>query len=175
MPLPAPPPLIVLPCPDPPSPRTPTPRSATSLLSPCLAQVLREAGMLCNPRTPASVLRSQRNASLPAVEIAPDGKGTDPAYEKVSKAVRKLRSDTSAVKVLHINGPLPDYRSVLAANTARSFERTVSSYGGLWCCNRPPGGRGAGHIWYDFLWDVIPHRDRHNREWDREWTVKMGP
>jgi hypothetical protein len=138
-------------------------------------KVLREAGMLCNPRTPASVLRSQRNASLPAVEIAPDGKGTDPAYEKVSKAVRKLRSDTSAVKVLHINGPLPDYRSVLAANTARSFERTVSSYGGLWCCNRPPGGRGAGHIWYDFLWDVIPHRDRHNREWDGEWTVKMGP
>ena len=64
---------------------------------------------------------------------------------------------------------------MLAANTARSFERTISSYSGLWCCNRPPGGRGAGHIWYDFLHDVIPHRDRHNRQWDGEWTVKMGP
>ena len=28
---------------------------------------------------------------------------------------------------------------------------------------------------YDFLHDVIPHRDRHNRQWDGEWTVKMGP
>ena len=99
--------------------------------------------MLCNPRTPASVLRSQRNASLPAVEIAPDGKGTDPAYEKVSKAVRKLRSDTSAVQVLHINGPLPDYRSVLAANTARSFERTVSSYGGQFIDRRLHGSKIA--------------------------------
>ena len=46
---------------------------------------------------------------------------------------------------------------------------------GLWCCNRPPGGRGAGHIWYDFLWDVIPHRDRFNRRWDDKWFPKMGP
>ena len=46
---------------------------------------------------------------------------------------------------------------------------------GLWCCNRPPGGRGAGHIWYDFLHDIIPHRDRHNRQWDSKWVVKMGP
>ena len=33
-------------------------------------KVLREAGMLCNPRTPASVLKSQRNASLPAVDLS---------------------------------------------------------------------------------------------------------
>ena len=89
--------------------------------------------------------------------------------------MRGLRTDFAMAKVLHINGALPDYRAVLAANTARSFERTVSSYGGLWCCNRPPGGRGAGHIWYDFLHDVVPHRDRHNRQWDSEWVVKMGP
>jgi len=138
-------------------------------------KVLREAGMLCNPRTPASVLRSQRNATLPAVDLTPGSGGAEAAFDKVSKLVRGLRQDHAAVKVLHINGALPDYRAVLAANTARSFERTVSSYGGLWCCNRPPGGRGAGHIWYDFLHDVIPHRDRHNRQWDSEWTVKMGP
>ena len=36
-------------------------------------------------------------------------------------------------------------------------------------------GRGAGHIWYDFLWDVIPHRDRFNRRWDDKWFPKMGP
>ena len=39
----------------------------------------------------------------------------------------------------------------------------------------PPGGRGAGHIWYDFLHDVVPHRDRFNRKWDDKWFPKMGP
>ena len=138
-------------------------------------KTLREAGMLCNPRVPSSVLMSQRNVTLPHPAVAKDGAGRDAAYDKVSAAVRTLRQEHAAVKVLHVAGKLPDYRAVLAANTAKNFERTVSSYGGLWCCNRPPGGRGAGHIWYDFLWDVVPHRDRHNREWTDEWVPKMGP
>ena len=138
-------------------------------------KILREADMLCNPRTPASVLRSQRNISLPVKPVGADGSGREAAYESVSEAVRKLRQEHAAVKVLHVNGALPDYRAVLASSTASSFERTVESYAGLWCCNRPPGGRGAGHIWYDFLSDVVPHKDRFNRRWDEKWYPKMGP
>ena len=41
----------------------------------------------------------------------------------------------------------PDYRAILAEADVSSFEQTMRGYGGLWCCNRPPGGRGAGHIW----------------------------
>ena len=33
--------------------------------------------MLCNPRTPASVLRSQRNVTLPTPAVAADGAGRD--------------------------------------------------------------------------------------------------
>ena len=62
-------------------------------------KVLREAGMLCNPRTPASVLRSQRNASLPAVDLSAPG-GAEAAYDKMSKLVRVLRTEHAAVKVL---------------------------------------------------------------------------
>ena len=65
---------------------------------------------------------------------------------------------------------LPIYKSAV-----ESFEQTMRGYAGLWCCNRPPGGRGAGHIWYDFLHDVVPHRDRFNRKWDEKWFPKMGP
>ena len=61
------------------------------------------------------------------------------------------------------------------ARNLKGFEREVASYGGLWCCNRPPGGKGAGHIWYDFLADVVPHRDRHNRNFEGEWKPIMGP
>ena len=69
----------------------------------------------------------------------------------------------------------PDYRAILPARDVEAFEQTMRGYAGLWCCNRPPGGRGAGHIWYDFLHDVIPHKDRFNRKWDEAWFPKMGP
>ena len=78
-------------------------------------------------------------------------------------------------QVLRLSGVPPDYRALLPPSAIDGFENTMRGYGGLWCCNRPPGGRGAGHIWYDFLWDVVPHRDRHNREWNDEWVPKMGP
>jgi hypothetical protein len=77
--------------------------------------------------------------------------------------------------VLELSGPLPDYRSVLPAAEVADFEHRLASYASLWCCNHPPGGRGAGHIWYDFLWDILPHHDRHNREWKHDWTPVMGP
>ena len=78
-------------------------------------------------------------------------------------------------QVLELSGPLPDYRSVLPAAEVADFEHRLASYASLWCCNHPPGGRGAGHIWYDFLWDILPHHDRHNREWKHAWTPVMGP
>jgi len=69
---------------------------------------------------------------------------------------------------------VPDYRAVLGADT-KAFEDKYKQYAGLWCCNRPPGGRGAGHIWYDLFADIVPHTDRHNRRWEGPWFPKMGP
>ena len=51
------------------------------------------------------------------------------------------------------------------------FRGVVSSVMGIWCCVRAP----TGHIWYDMLWDVVPHVDKHGRKWENEWEMKLGP
>jgi hypothetical protein len=30
------------------------------------------------------------------------------------------------------------------------------------CCSKPPNPKAAGHVWYDFFWDVIPHASAHH-------------
>ena len=59
----------------------PNPNHPNPTPNPHPHQVLREAGMLCNPRTPASVLRSQRNASLPAVDLSVPS-GAEASFDK---------------------------------------------------------------------------------------------
>ena len=85
-------------------------------------------------------------------------------------------NDEQRKAVMHVDGPLPSLRKVLPAGPRRkSFKDTIRHYGSLWCCNMPPGGRGPGHIWYDFLHDLVPHLDRHNRKWTTPWKPIMGP
>lgn len=142
--------------------------------------ILREANMLCNPRTPKSVLESiiTVDASLvrdgKAVTVHANGSNADWARVAGMALVDKWRAH-SEMKVLKLKGVPPDYRAIQSEKDARNFENKFKSYAGLWCCNRPPGGRGPGHIWYDFFHDVIPHNDRHNRPWDKAWEPRMGP
>jgi len=133
---------------------------------------LREQGMLCNPRTPNSVREGIRRMGLEQLAL-PEGNAAEKATKEGAALVERLKSDAS--KVLHITSALPDYRTILGGSERTSFVNEVRSWGGLWCCRHPPGGRGAGHTWYDFFADVIPHRDRHNRLWDKKWTPLMGP
>ena len=129
-------------------------------------KILREHNMLCNPRTPRRVREGVKDVTLDALQPGDTSGG--------GRLVERLKADPA--KVLSVTSALPDYRSLMApGRELEKFEREVSTYGGLWCCNRPPGGRGPGHIWYDFLWDIVPHKDRHNRKWDGEWVPKMGP
>ena len=115
----------------------------------------------------------------------------------VAKLLGRLDQQYAKTAVLKVSGPLPDYRDLLGsegrsgdaqdedadtvvrahagANAIGPFERTVESWASLWCCKNPPGGKGAGHIWYDFLWDVVPHHDRHRRLWKEPWKPIMGP
>ena len=122
--------------------------------------LLREWTMLCNPRVPKAVLASTRD-----VRFAPTGPVDVP----------RMKTDLAAVKILVVKGAVPSFTRVLAPPARRQFKDQVRPYASLWCCNRPPGGRGAGHIWYDWLWDVVPHVDRHNRKWTKPWTPIMGP
>ena len=135
---------------------------------------LREAGLLCNPRTPSHVLSSRATAAASlSKNVSADGKNAAALRSEGSELVQRLKS--SSERVLSLSTLPPDYRAILSEGEVRSFEQDIRGWAGLWCCNRPPGGRGAGHIWYDFLWDVVPHKDRHNRNWDEEWFPKMGP
>ena len=51
------------------------------------------------------------------------------------------------------------------------FEERLKIYSSLWCCvNKHPG-----HVWYDFMWDVVPHTDRHGRAQSGPWQPVTGP
>ena len=116
--------------------------------------------MLCNPRMPKEVLASSHD-----VRFAPSGPVDAP----------QMRKDLAPFKILVVKGAVPSFTRVLAPPARRQFKDQVRPYASLWCCNQPPGGRGAGHIWYDWLWDVVPHVDRHNRKWAKPWRPIMGP
>jgi len=131
---------------------------------------LREHSMLCNPRTPKRVLASIKRVQLPAL-LEPLADKPLPAAEAL---LTKLKQHSNT-KVLKLGGVLPDYRALLGGPQRSAFENEVKGFAGLWCCNRPPGGKGPGHIWYDFFWDVLPHKDRHNRQFKEPWKPIMGP
>uniref|UniRef100_A0A7S0JHJ1 Uncharacterized protein n=1 Tax=Calcidiscus leptoporus TaxID=127549 RepID=A0A7S0JHJ1_9EUKA len=133
-------------------------------------KILREHSMLCNPRTPGHVLKSMASVQMPSFAEPLSSKPIAAAEELLTRL-----NERTSLKVLKLTGRLPDYRAFLSGSKRDAFEAEVKGYAGLWCCNRPPGGRGAGHIWYDFLWDVVPHRDRHNRQWKEAWKPIMGP
>ena len=136
---------------------------------------MREASFLCNPRTPPSVLRSSVTADAKiSKSVSADGSNAAEARIEGLALVDTLKQHADK-KVLRLSTPPPDYRALLPSSEVDSFENTMKGYASLWCCNRPPGGRGAGHIWYDFLSDVIPHKDRFNRRWSEAWIPKMGP
>jgi len=136
--------------------------------------LLREHSFLCNPRTPASV----RGSVVRLAGTPPDLRGgdTSPAAAAAAAAlVQEIRTSHAGSKVVRL-AAVPDYRALLTTSReALDFERRHASWGSLWCCNRPPNGRGPGHIWYDLFADVVPHTDRHNRRWEGPWVPKMGP
>jgi len=43
------------------------------------------------------------------------------------------------------------------------------------CCSKPPNPKAAGHVWYDFFWDVIPHTNRHRKLVSGPWEWSFGP
>ena len=142
---------------------------------------LREANLLCNPRTPAAVLASSVTADA---TLAIDGQpvrvsadGSDAAKARVAGLawVQQMLDKHSGVKVLKLQGVPPDYRATQSESEVRAFENQFKGFASLWCCNHPPGGRGAGHIWYDWFHDVLPHKDRFGRNWESELYPKMGP
>ena len=78
-------------------------------------KVLREAGMLCNPRVPAWVLQTQQNASTSSitVKVMQDGSNAADARAQGLPLVEQLRTVHASAKILRLRWvPSPNGHSM---------------------------------------------------------------
>jgi arabinosyltransferase len=146
----------------------------------------REHSFLQNPRMPAHV----RDSAV-VVEVCPEGNnaacadGSAPAG--VSDGVVRLRAGLTDKQIAAALGDVAaEFKVLRFRNVTGVFSRheeradeqrfhtRMRLLGSLWCCMRPPPGK-PGHVWYDALWDIVPHKDVHNRKWREPWHIQMGP
>ena len=97
---------------------------------------IREHSLLLNPLTPAGVLGSQFNLTLPAPLTAD---GVRAALQlKAAKRAKVLRVVSLGPEVFH---------AALTATEQQGFMRRAHNYLGIWCCIRPLARGKPGHIW----------------------------
>ena len=135
----------------------------------------REYSFLENPRTPESFKDSQLRVRVcgsgdKCEEEGGKGEIRIPAKLDDTQIQKKLRQ-YSHYKVLRFTSMLDTFGGFSKPAKTNDFRRIISSIMSIWCCVRAP----TGHIWYDMLWDVVPHVDKHNRRWDQAWDMKLGP
>jgi len=123
--------------------------------------MLREYSFLDNPRAPKELIASRRVLQPPA------GLSAD-ALAILSTA--EMRS----VRVLHFER-MPDLYATLPADEGELEQQRMRDWVSIWCCSKPPNPKAAGHVWYDFFWDVIPHTNRHRKLVSGPWEWSFGP
>ena len=124
-----------------------------------LEGVLREYSFLDHPRLPADMRTGVRQLAPPA------SLGDD--------ALRPLL-ELRATRVLNLTH-MPDLYSTLPAAEAEKVQYRMRDWTSIWCCSPPLTKKAAGHVWYDFFWDVVPHTDRFKKLWPAPWEVTFGP
>lgn len=80
----------------------------------------------------------------------------------------------SGAAVLHLTH-MPDLFGTLPADERAAEVRRMSEWTSIWCCSPPATKKGAGHVWYDMFFDVVPHTNRHRVEQTGPWKVTFGP
>ena len=102
------------------------------------SRVLREQTMLCNPRTPASVLKSTATVDVSSVgSVQPDGSDAAEKRPAGRALVASLQETHANTKVLRLSSVPPDYRAVLGSGEVEAFENTMRG------CAPPPRRRAA--------------------------------
>jgi len=142
----------------------------------------REHSFLQNPRLPAEVNNSRVSIEICENEDASCSGGTSPAA--IHSGTIRLRSGLRDKEISTALEPVKGARIVhfkdLTGNAfggfanhvdGDKFEERTKVYTSLWCCSRAH----PGHIWYDMWFDKVPHKDRHNRQWESQWMPKTGP
>lgn len=140
-----------------------------------------EHSFLENPRVPATVKTSKLRVKL--CQAGEDDCSKMPQATSGANAVRvqegltdaelvKAFSQYSSQKVLAFDSMSAEtFGGYADPKDLELFKKRTIQYAGLWCCIHAH----PGHIWYDFWWDDIPHKDRHNRLWETPWVPKAGP
>lgn len=142
---------------------------------------LREYTMLQHEHLPHQVAASRQlitagkaGSSLPpsdALEKAAKAPSSTTALpvpsgltpDELAKALGTLQD----VKVLDMG----NLTALALQNPPDSFIQRTKNFGSIWCCvfDHP------GHIWYDPLFDIVPHKDRHGRTYSDKWEARSGP
>lgn len=144
----------------------------------------RESSFWRNPR-----LTPEVNNSRAIVEVCTHGNqssdcsdGSSPAVlldgrvriqsGLTSDAIQAALSGVIGFKVLMFQGlSRHAFGGYSAIADQRKFERRMAMYASIWCCIKD----NPGHIWYDLMYDMPGHRDKHHRLWEGEWYPKTGP
>ena len=74
-------------------------------------------------------------------------------------------------KILHFSTMMNAFGGFDSPGTTAQFMEKIKHWTSIWCCVHAH----PGHIWYDMLFDVKGHKDRHMRVWEGEWFPKTGP
>ncbi|CAK0784493.1 hypothetical protein CVIRNUC_007697 [Coccomyxa viridis] len=154
----------------------------------------REYSLLDNPRFHAAHVQPGGNPKLAPPRLAPaivqvcePGKGRScrqpgklvlPGEVSVS-----IEAGLKEKELLEALQPLKDERLLMftdmrqafggfsSPRDAERFEERLKEYSSLWCCV----DAHPGHVWYDLMWDVVPHTDRHGRQQTGPWKPITGP
>ena len=124
-----------------------------------LEGVLREYSFLEHPKLPAAVRTDVKQLAPPA---------------SLGDASLRPLLELKATRVLNLTH-MPDLYATLPAAEAEAAQRRMREWTSIWCCSLPLSPKAAGHVWYDFFWDVVPHTDRHKKLWPAPWAVTFGP
>jgi hypothetical protein len=144
----------------------------------------REYSFLENPSVPKELLDSAVTVELVKTcgndtsclqgggEAAPSGVKKIVAEKGFSDLeVMRLLHNYKDAKVLKFSTMVGVFSGFEDRQKMELFSTRLKRYAGLWCCKHAH----PGHIWYDMEFDVIPHKDRHNRLWEKPWEPLTGP
>lgn len=85
--------------------------------------------------------------------------------------VRRRLGEHASTRVLRFTSVVDSFDKFAKKADETLFRRMVAQFASIWCCVRAP----TVHVWYDLLWDLVPHVDKHNREWKESWRPILGP
>jgi hypothetical protein len=128
-----------------------------------LLDEVREFSFLQNPKVPA-----EHHHDIVHVDWTASAAPGAALLGSKSDAILASLGELNSARVLHFTSMPPGaYGGHSDAQQEAQFVDHMRGMGGIWCCEQP------GHVWYDLLWDVGPHKDRHGRDRD-EWKITYG-